>query len=244
MPYANIPRNTNKAIDAIIGIDNLQLSTGSGGLGTHKWADWHWVDAESVMWTSFRVILEKFREAYANKKTISIADRAVVKQTIKAAREYSGFDVNSHRLFLKIAAFGDIHDWNVANIKYGTPLAKKSGTAKSDSPKALQPVVFIQKVLSNEMVLIVASPETPNRVALPEGMKFAKVYRFIGEKAPKSTADFDFYGNARKGKLDVNFDGVDLTGPNKLYAWFYARYESNKGELGQGGGWVSSQILS
>ncbi len=244
MGYTNIPKNTNDAIDAVVDIDNRQLSQGSGGINTHKWEDWHWLLAESAMWTSYRVILVLYREAYANKKTITMAERAIVKQTLQAAREYSGHGVTGHRLFLKIAAHGDTQDWNIANIKLGTPLAKKPALAQGDSPVALQPVVNIKTVLSNEMVLTVENPQTPGKLALPKGMKFSKVYRYVGALAPKSTADFDFYGNAKRGKLAVNFDGIDLSGTTKLFVWFFARYESNKGELGQAGGWVSKQILS
>ncbi len=244
MSYTNIPSNPNKAIDAVVDIDNRQLSPGSGGINTHRYEDWHWTPAESAMFTSYRVILVQYREAYANKNTITTAERSIVKQTLKAVREYSGHGVTGHRLFLKIAAFGDTQDWNIANIKLGTPLAKKPALAQGDSPVALQPVVIIKEVLSNEMILTVENPQTPSKVALPKGMKFSKVYRYVGSVAPKSTADFEFYGNAKKGRLAVNFDGIDLSGTTKLFAWFFARYESNKGELGQAGGWVSKQILS
>ncbi|MEI8204606.1 MAG: hypothetical protein WCH34_16420, partial [Bacteroidota bacterium] len=123
MSTTNIPPNIIEAIIYIIALDDLQVSEGSGGLGTYKWQDWHWTLEESQFWTSLRLIVEPYLHSYANKKTISTEQRETVKLTIKKAHRYSSYETNGHRLMLKIAAHGDMNDWTVANIKYGTPLA-------------------------------------------------------------------------------------------------------------------------
>ena len=143
MSTTNIPTEIILAIIYIIAMDDLQLSEGSGGALTHKWQDWHWKQEESELWTSKRLILEPLLDPYVNKKTITTEQRNLVKETIKSLREYSGHDVNGHRLMIKIAAFGDNHDWTVANIKYGTPLAQKASKGKSDSTGLHQPIVTI-----------------------------------------------------------------------------------------------------
>ena len=166
-----------------------------------------------------------------------------MKETIQSLRDYSGYSVNGHRLLLKVAAHGDNNAWTVANIKYGTPLAKKASKGKSDSNGLHQPIVTIVKNILGEMELMVASSETPKKTKMPEGMKFAKIYRFIGATTSKDHNDFDFYGNANRGKLLVNYKGVNLTGNTKLYACYFGRYESIKGELGEAGPIVYAEIL-
>ncbi len=148
-------------------------------------------------------------------------------------REYTSYDVNGHRLLLKIAALGDNNDWNMANIRFETPLAKKSGSKKSHVTDMLQPVLSVKKNIYGEMRLSVVSPETPTQAKLPKGIKFAKAFHYIGSTAPKSNTDFSLYGNAKRGKIQITFEGVDNSGSTKLYAYYYACYESNKGELRQ-----------
>ncbi len=238
-----IPQNVIQAIIIIIAIDKLQLSEGSGGVGTHKWQDWHWTQAESEFWSSLRAILEPLLELYGNRNNITTAQRALVKQTIKSAREYSKYDVNGHRLFLKIAAFGDNTDWNIANIRFGTALAKDPSKAKSDSPAMLQPSITVKKNLLREMELMVRNPQTPKSSKLPKGMKFAKVYLYIGTEPPKNMNQYAFCGNASRGKLVVNFSNMNIPTETKQYAYFIARYESNKGELGEAGGMTFAEVL-
>ena len=243
MNGTNIPQNIIKAIIYIIALDDLQLSQGSGGVGHHKWEDWMWTQEDSEYVTSIRNILEPLLVPYQKKKTITTAQRAQVKTAVKSMREYASYDVNGHRLLLKIAALGDNNDWNVANIKFGTPLAKKHGGNKSDATAMLQPMLSMKKNILGEMELGVVSPETPTSKKLPKGMKFAKVFRYIGATAPKSNADFALYGNAKRGKIHITFEGVDNSGTTKLYAYYFACYESNKGELGQPSVIVSAGIV-
>lgn len=243
MANTNIPQKILEAIIYIMALDDLQLSKGSGGIGTFKWQDWHWTQEESIFWHKMRNILSPMLKPYSNKKTITNEDKAMIRQTIKSLREYTGYDVGGHRLLFKIIAHGEYSDWAVANIKLGTPLAKKSGYHKSDSTAMLQPTVIIRKNIIGEMQLMVFNPNTPTSLRLPDGMKFAKVYRYIGTEPAKSVNDFTFCGNAFRGKLCVNFADVDQSSNVVLYAWYFARYESNKGELGAPGARVSAQII-
>ena len=148
MGTTNIPINVIKAMMYIIAVDDLQLSQGAGGSGTYRWQDWHWTLAESAYWTSQRAIVEPLLEPYNNKKTITSEQRAQVKQAIKSIREYSNYDVNGHRLILKIAAFGNNHDWAETNIKFGTPLAKKPGKGSGDATELKRFDKFLKFVKS------------------------------------------------------------------------------------------------
>ena len=242
MADTNISQNIIKAIMAVIAIDDLQLSGGPLPL-LFKWQIWKWLQSESDDWTAFRNILEPLLQPYINKKTITTEERELVKTTVKEARDYAGYGLHGHRLLLKIAAFGDNHDWEVANIKLGTPLAKKPGKAKSDSTALKQPSLNVKYNILGEMMLTVLDPDNPTSVGLPPGMKFAKVYMAIGATPPKSVNDYIFYGNAKRGKISVKFSNIENSGTLKLYAYFIARYESNKGELGQPCVMVSAEIM-
>ena len=244
MGTTNIPVNVLQAMMYIIAVDDLQLSQGTGGSGTYRWQDWHWTLAESAYWTSQRAIVEPLLEPYNNKKTITSEQRAQVKQAIKSIREYSNYDVNGHRLILKIAAFGNNHDWSEANIKFGTPLAKKPGKGGGDATELKSPwcSVIVNKL--GEQELMIFDPENPNIKRKPAGIKFIKVYRCIGPQQPQNLSQYVFIGNASKGRLKVKFTGVDLSGNTKIYAYYFARYESNKGELGEAGPVVFAEILS
>jgi len=239
----NIPQNVVNAIIYIIALDDLQLSQGSGGVGTFKWNDWHWTQAESQFWSDLRAVVEPLLEDYSNKRTITSEERDEVKQAIKSARKYVSYDVTGHRLLLKIAAFGDNHDWETANVKLGTPRAKKPGKGKSDSTAMKQPQISIKMNIMGEQLLSGVNPDTPHTIKLPAGMKFLKFYRFVGSQPPTSISQYIFVGNAYRGKLSSKFSGLELQGQVKIYAYYIARYESNKGELGEPCAMISAEVL-
>ena len=236
-----IPAKVIQAIVYIINLNTLQLSEGSGGTGTFKWQDWHWTKEESEYWSAISDFLELYLQSYIN-KTISSTDRTLVNQNIKALREYCGNTVDSHRLLLKIAAFGTKAELIAANVKLGTSLAKDPSQAKSDSPALLLPITTVKQNLLGVMELRITNPETPTRVKLPKGMKFAKVYMAIGGTAPKNLSQYALYGNAHRGKIVISFEGMNIPTDTPQFAYFVARYESNKGEIGPAGAMVYAII--
>jgi hypothetical protein len=176
-----IPQKILQAIIYIITLDELQRSPGKIA-GTFKWQEWYWTQEESEFWTSLRDVVEPLLQPYMEKKTITSAQRENVKQAIKSAHEYASFDVQGHRLMLKIAAHGDVMDWTAANIKFGTSLAKKTNIAKSESLKMLEPSLNIIGNIIHQQMLSVRNPENPTSTKVPKGIKFAKVYRYVGTK--------------------------------------------------------------
>jgi len=244
MSITNIPQPILAAIIYIIALDERQLSEGSGGPGTFKWEDWGWKLNESKYWTAKRLILEPLMMPYANKISISTEQRNLIKQTIEALRKYAGSKVGGHRLIQKISAFGDNKDWVIANVKLGTPLAKKpSKEKKASNLKLKKPVLSI--VLNALLVQKVTArnPDNPNLLKMPDGIKFIKIYLYIGTKPPKSLDDYKFYDNAKRGSLIIKFEEFNLSGKEKIYAYYFARYESKKGVLGLQSNVVNAEIL-
>jgi hypothetical protein len=239
---AIIPQRIFEAMMYIIALDDLQTSPGITP-GTFKWQSWHWTQEESEFWTSLRNVVEPLRDPYVQKTTISGAQRDKVKLAIRSAREYSSFDVSGHRLLLKIAGFGDSHAWEIANVKFGTPRAKKAHGGKSDSTAMKQPSLTIRENILHQQLLIVLDPDAPKSKKLPDGMKFAKIYRYVGKEPPANIHQYEFIGNSYRGRFVSHFSEMGLSGDEKIYAYYIARYESKKGELGMPCAMVSAEIL-
>jgi hypothetical protein len=243
MGDTNIPSQVATAIVYIMLLDDLQKGQGSGGVGTHKYEDWHWTHEESDYFSLVRTNIENWLEPYINKKVITTEQRDYVKLQIKELRAYCSWRTGGHRLLLKVAAFGDEHDWTVANIKLGTPQAKKASKGKSDSPALIAPEINISKYMLGQVEVKGRNPNTPTKSALPKGMKFLKFYYISGATPPRDNNIYKLYGNAKKGKCVITFDGIDTTGENKVYVFIVARYESNKGELGPFSAMISSVVI-
>lgn len=236
------PQGAIAGIMYVIGVDDEQLSEGSGGPQTFIWMDWKWILAESNFWTAKRNILEPFLIRYQSKTSINTEERQLVKQTLDELRAYAGYQAGGHRLLFKIIAFGDNHAWTVANIKLGTPKAKKPAQGNQDAPAITTPETSLKSNVVGGMVFTAKNPATPDSKKLPKGMKFIKFYRYIGSERPKKASDFTFYANGFRGKIVMEFNGIE-EGEKKLYCWVYARYEGNKGDLGLPGNWVSGEIM-
>ena len=237
-----IPEKVIPAMFFIISVDNLQKSE-SNIPGTLRWQLWHWTQEESDFWTKQRNVIEPLLKQYSNRHTISTEEREKVKKAIKSIREYSSYDVNGHRLLLKIAAFGNNSDWSIANIKFGTPLAKKTGSGKLDATSLKSPLLSVVSNLLGQQLLFVRDVDAPSSTKLPEGIKFAKVYRYIGTEPPQNINEYEFVGNAKRGRLVCTFEGKEFSGNQKIYAYYIARYESKKGELGEHGAMAFAEIL-
>jgi hypothetical protein len=120
------------------------------------------------------------------------------------------------------------------------------GVAVGTGASSLKPVLSIKKYDVGEHIVGVVNPETPKSSALPDGIKFAKLYRFIGTVAPTALSQYVFVANAKKGKALSSFADADLAAfpvGTVVYAWYIARYESNTGVLGDACGTIRAQIL-
>ena len=86
MGTTNIATNPVKAISTIIEIDNRQLMGGPHPI-LFNWEIYHWTQIESTTWTGYRTTLEPLLQPYIDKKNITPAQRTLIKDTIKQARD-------------------------------------------------------------------------------------------------------------------------------------------------------------
>lgn len=232
--------------------DDLQLSPGRVA-GTKKYQDWGWSDAESAQWTSYRDQSDDLFPKWADKKHVNTDTSDQMTILIKAVKKYDNDPLTGHHLLDKVALGGTTSDCETFHVKRGTALAAVShqgaatgrmvGGAVGDSKK---PVLSIKKYDVGEHQLSITNPDTPKSHALPDGTKFAKLYRYIGTAAPTSISQYQFVGNGKRGKVLSVFTDGDLAAfpaTTVTYAWYIARYESNKGVLGDPCGAIRAQIL-
>jgi hypothetical protein len=236
--------------------DNLQLSDGIAA-GTKKWQNWGWTADESSQWTSLRSQSDILYPQYADgsKSNTTVIDQ--MNLLIMNTKKYDNDPLTGHHLLDKIALNGTISDCETFHVKRGTALAAVShqgagnsrnvgGSAVGTGSSSLKPVITITKYAVGEHEVLVSNPDTPTSHALPDGIKFAKLYCFIGTSAPTSLSQYNFVGNASRGHVLSAFSDADLApfpAGTVLYAWYIARYESNKGVLGDACGAVRAQIL-
>jgi|GEM_PF-4409786 len=202
--------------------DNLQLSPGNPAT-TKKWQNWGWTAAQSAQWTYLRSQSDIIYPQYANTNNNSTSITDQMNLVMKNTRKYDNDPLIGNRLLDKVALSGTITDCETFRVKRGTPLAAPSssaaGTARSVGGIAVgtgassgKPVLAIKKYDVGEHHVSVTNPDTPKSHALPDGIKFAKVYRYIGVTAPTGINQYMFVGNAKRGSALSSFADADLAG--------------------------------
>jgi hypothetical protein len=224
--------------------DNLQLANGIT-TGTKKWQNWGWTAAQSAQWSAFRTQSDLLYPQYADKNHNSTGIIAQMNLLIKATKKYDNDPLTGNHLLERIGLYGTLSDCETFHVKRNTALANVShlgaagqrsagGVAVGTGASWVKPILTIKKYDVCQHHISVTNPNTPNSHALPKGIKFAKIYRYVGTVEPTGINQYLFIGNAKQGAGLSSFADADLaafaTG-TAVYAWYIARYESNKGVL-------------
>jgi hypothetical protein len=221
--------------------DNHQLSIDPVS-GQAFYKNWGWTSGESSQWTDFRTESDKIFQLYSDKKHSNSENKGEMKILIANVRKYDNDPLTGHRLLDKIALMGTMNDCSLFRVKRSTALAITASKTTGETG-SLIPVITIRKNDEGEHYLSVRNPEKPKSSGLPDGIKFCKVYRFIGAAAPTSIKQYEFIGNAKRGLIISNFAELGLDPAIKLWAWYIARYESNKGVLGNPSAAIKAGVL-
>lgn len=241
MTQGRFSRQRNKFSAQIVVLDELQKSDGIAP-GTKKWEDFQWVLADSEFVTKTRnqsdelmLIIDSYRHCPPETK-----DK--MELLIDEFMKYDHDRVLGRRLLDKIALNGTIDDWEKLGIKRGTSLAK--------APVQGHGNILVSKVRASislrsnsELlhILIIRNVDTPDSSALPEGIKRAQVYCYIGKVAPTKYSQYELIGNAKRGIYKHFISGLEPS-TDRIYAWYYVRYESNRGELLEPGSVLKAEI--
>jgi len=222
--------------------DDLQLTNNPTPPPALNYLKWGWTAVESAQWTTYRKQSDKLFQQLSDKKKSTGDIKDQMKLLIKTVKQYDHDKITGHKLLDKVALSGTSSDCETFRVKRGTSLAKSASKTSGDTG-TLIPVLTLKKNKEGEHQLTVKNPDKPKSAALPHGMKFAKVYRFIGTAAPKSIDDYKFIGNAKRGLIISKFADEGLDPNIKLWAWYISRYESNKGMLGEASAAIKVGVL-
>jgi hypothetical protein len=207
-----------------------------------KYLGWGWKDAESTQWSAFRVESNLLYAAYIDPDKTGKSAIAKMKAHIKAVRKYDNNKTEGHHLLDKVALNGTLDDCFTFNVVRGTSL-EADPVRHEDDPSGLFPVITFKKHELGSHVLAVVSAETPDSKKLPDGMAFAKVYRYIGKTAPTKLSQYEFAGNAKRGEFTSEFPDLEIPEGEAWEAWYFGRYESKKGALGNPGPVVNAPVM-
>jgi hypothetical protein len=236
-----IPRYPAMFDDYISRTDNLQVSTDSI-TGTKKYEFFNWTQAESEQWTAFRIESNLLYALLSDPDKMGPAIRKKMKILIKQVRAYDNNKITGHHLLDKISMSRNLDDCITFNVKRGTELAGSHGHRNPEAAK-ITPNCSFKKFDIGIQIISVINPENPSSKALPAGMAFAKVYRCISAESPTKLSQYELIGNAKRGVFVSRFDNIIRPEGKSLRAYYYARYESKKGHLGDPGNIISADIM-
>jgi hypothetical protein len=217
--------------------------------GQPVYKNWNWTAADSAQWTAYRIASDKLFLKLSDKKKSSTDIKDQMKILITTVKKYDHDPITGHHLLDKIAISGTSSDAETFRVKRGTALAatgmataKKKGSSASGAVTQI-PVLSMKLNSEGEHILNAINPDTPKSKAKPKGIKFLKVYRYIGTKPPIAISQYQFVANAKRGIAKSEFANIGLDANTKLWAWYIGRYESNKGVLGSASPALKAGIL-
>jgi hypothetical protein len=225
-------------------VDELQLSDGTPP-NTKKYMDWGWKDTESAHVTLIRKKADEYFELMKDKKNCPTVVRDQMTILIADFMAYDHGKTEPHKLWDKIAAFGSITDCESAGVKRGTPLAK-APTEDDEVPiveQMLKALIGIRVNAIGMHLLSVVNSASPSSKALPKGIKFAKVFVYIGTEPPANLKQYYVIGNARRGMFLNKLNDIEPVEGKDLYAWYIVRYENTRGELGEPSNRLKAEIF-
>jgi len=227
---SRIPRKIAEFAAYMVSTDTYQTTT-------TNFTRWGWSAVESAQWHTFRTQSDALYAQYSEKKhrTTDIKD-----QMHKLVNDTIAYD-QTHHLLDRIASTpmppAIMTDFEMFHIKKGTPLQDTTLTRSSDMGMK-KPVLTVKKITHLQQQFTVNNPDKPKSKGLPKGIKFAKVYRYIGTTPPVNADVYKFIGNAKRGLIISTFEDAD----GGKTVWHIARYESNTGVLGQPSEAVSTVV--
>jgi hypothetical protein len=194
---------------------------------TLRYTIYGWKPAESTQWTTFYNDLQALFDLYSNPDSTGHGVIAKLKAKIAEIIAYDSDKINGHHLLDKVAAMGDIDDFICFNVVHGTILAHDP-VHHDYSTVSLIPSVSLKEEKLGYHLIAVENPETPDSVAIPEGLEAALVYMAIGAEAPKSFKDFDCIGKATFGTIESTFPDLQYNPDKRIFAFYYAAFVNIK----------------
>jgi hypothetical protein len=216
-------------------LDDLQNSPGTPP-NSKKYMDWHWTGAENAEVTKMREKADELFEIIKVERSCPMVVKDEMRLLIKEFMVYDHGGSNPHHLLDKIAHFGTLSDWEAANIKRGTPLAKtRPKNSEGMIRKMKHPILSLRSNTIGKHVIMITNPDTPDSKAPPKGFRSILIFCYIGIEPPAGLSDYQQAGKTYRGLFVKSFARLEPQSNKRLYAWYIARYESTKGILNDPG---------
>jgi hypothetical protein len=220
--------------------DDLQLSVVPPAVDK-KFKIWGWTQDESAQWTAFRTECNKLFADYSDPDKKGHALNLKMNELVSKVRKYDNDRADGHHLLDKVALNGTVDDCITCNVVRGTVLASPP-VRHADDPTSFIPELRFKSYAPGQHVITVECSGASGK-KLPEGMSFAQIYRCISATKPADLTHFELIGNAKRGIFKSNFPGVVPGKDEVLSAYYFGRYVSKKGELGNPGPVIDAPIM-
>jgi hypothetical protein len=221
--------------------DDLQVSI-TPPASTKRYLLWGWTDDESSQWTAFRHDCNQLFAEYSDPDKSGHGVIAKMNETVSKVRYYDNSKKDGHHLLDKVALNGTVDDCLTFNVVRGTVL-QADPVHHSDGPVTLLPTLVFKKHELGSQIIGVSCSTDPKSKKLPEGIVFAKIYRYVGKTPPTSLMQYQFIGNAKYGEFTSQLADIIIPEGETWEAHYFGRYESCKGTLGNPSAVISAPIM-
>ncbi len=164
---------------------------------------------------------------------------------VKGFRLYDHGPVNPHRIYEKIAIFGNLTEWQILGIRGHTLLEKAptQSTGEGTQNALLYPKMVLRTNQVGTQLFEVTNPATPTSTAKPPTVVFVRIYRYIGAEPPKTLDDFKPVGVAKRGLFASQIDPTSPDREKKFYSHTFAKYEFKDGTISMPSQVVVTEVM-
>jgi len=235
-----IPKNPSEFNEYMNNTDKLQLTT-SGTPPVANYVRYGWKPEESTEWTNFREQSNLLYAPFEDSDDVSKLDRLKMTNHIAKTRKYDNDKSEGHHLLDKVALNGTVDDCGVFNVVRGTSKAH-TPVHHTDDPTVFIPELSFGGFALGQHVIIAVNSENQNR-KLPDGMAFVQIFRCISATPPTKLSQYEPVGTTKRGIFRSNFPDIVPAKDEVLTAYYYGRYLSKKGLLGNPSNIIDAPVM-
>ncbi len=237
--------NRDKIMQGITNLDTILQGPGQIPPNTKRYIDLNIAPEEAAKVTLTKNNVKGYYDIIGTGRNCPPAIKDAFDLEIKNFRLYDHGPVDPHRIYEKIAIFGNITEWEILEIRGHTALEKSptQSTGEGTQNAMLYPKMALRTNQIGQQLFEVTNPATPNSVAKPDKVSHIRIYRYIGFEPPKSLDDFKAIGVAKRGLFLSLIDPTSPDKEKKFYSHHYAKYELKDGTMSMPSQVVVSEVM-
>jgi len=235
-----LKRGRDKEMQGIINLDTILQGPGLIPPHLKRFMDLNIDVDEAAMVTLTKNNMQGFFTTIGTGRNCPPAIKDAFDLEVKGFRLYDHGPVDPHRIYEKIAIFGNITEWEILGIRGHTALEKAptQSTGESTQVAMLYPKLVLRTNQVGNQLFEVTNPATPDSKAKPPKVTHIRMYRYIGSVPPKSLDDYKPIGVAKRGLFASQIDPTSPDPEKKFFSYTYAKYEFKDGTMS-----IPSQVV-